>query len=73
MSVATEIDVSVNDRTRSVVGGCTLQALMADLGFTDRKGVAAAVNGAVVPKSAWAGRPLQSGDAIIVIQATQGG
>ena len=73
MTAASEIEVSVNDRKRSVAPGCSLQALMAELGFATRKGVAAAVNGAVVPKSVWAAQALQPADRIIVIQATQGG
>ncbi|SDL50963.1 sulfur carrier protein ThiS [Glycomyces sambucus] len=37
-----------------------------------RRGIAAAVNGEVVPKSEW-DRPLADGDAVEILTATQGG
>ncbi|RRS00228.1 sulfur carrier protein ThiS [Glycomyces terrestris] len=37
-----------------------------------RRGIAAAVNGEVVPRSEW-DRPLADGDAVEVLTATQGG
>ncbi|MQM24972.1 sulfur carrier protein ThiS [Glycomyces albidus] len=37
-----------------------------------RRGIAAAVNGEVVPRSEW-DRPLTDGDAVEVLTATQGG
>ncbi|MFB9662147.1 sulfur carrier protein ThiS [Glycomyces mayteni] len=37
-----------------------------------RRGIAAAVNGEVVPRSEW-GRALVDGDAVEVLTATQGG
>ena len=39
----------------------------------DAKGVAVAVNGAVVPRGAWAATTLAPGDAVEVIRALQGG
>jgi sulfur carrier protein len=36
-------------------------------------GVAAAVNGEVVPRRAWPGTPLQDGDQVEVVTAVQGG
>jgi len=38
-----------------------------------RKGIAVAVNGAVVPRRGWDAAPLASGDAVEVIHAKQGG
>ena len=46
---------------------------MGELGLTERRGVAAAINGAVVPRAEWAARPLAEGDRVILIRATQGG
>jgi len=37
------------------------------------KGFAIAVNDCVVPNSEWNSQPLQDGDHILVVQATQGG
>jgi sulfur carrier protein len=39
----------------------------------DAKGVAVALNGSVVPRSAWAGTALAAGDSIEVIRAISGG
>jgi sulfur carrier protein len=36
-------------------------------------GVAAAVNGDVVPRSSWAATPLRDGDQVEVVTAVQGG
>jgi sulfur carrier protein len=38
-----------------------------------RRGVAVAVNGTVVPRSAWAEAPLADGDTVEVLTAAQGG
>jgi sulfur carrier protein len=39
----------------------------------DGRGIAVAVNGEVVPRTAWAGTPLRDGDRVEVLSATQGG
>lgn len=52
----------------------TVAALVALLGIApDARGVAVAVNGAVVPRAGWAAAPLAAGDRIEVIRAMQGG
>lgn len=38
-----------------------------------RRGIAVAVNSAVVPRARWAEHPLSPGDAVEIIQARQGG
>lgn len=53
--------------------GATLVALVAELGLAERKGVAVAVNGNVVPRSTWSTHALADGDRVLVIRATQGG
>lgn len=51
-----------------------LGALMLSLGFPpDRRGVAVAVNGEVVPRAGWDARALHAGDEVEIIEATQGG
>ncbi|MFG1373361.1 sulfur carrier protein ThiS [Xanthobacter oligotrophicus] len=39
----------------------------------ERKGIAVAVNGAVVPRRTWADAALSAGDAVEIIEAKQGG
>ena len=65
--------IHLNDTPRELPAESTLGALARELGLTDRRGVAVAVNDAVVPRSAWPARALADGDRILVIQATQGG
>jgi sulfur carrier protein len=65
--------VLVNDRPHALEGAETLGGLLRRLGHPGLRGVAAAVNGAVVPKSGWEKRALRDGDRILVIRATQGG
>ena len=52
----------------------TVAGLVASLGIApDARGIAVAVNGAVVPRAGWAAAPLAAGDRIEVIRAMQGG
>ncbi len=72
-AVAGSRDLFVNDRPHPLPSGATLLALMGELGLADRRGVAAALNGEVVPRAQWAGRAVAERDRVIVIRATQGG
>jgi sulfur carrier protein len=65
--------ITVNDEPRTIVGDMPLSALIAELGVGERKGVAVAVSGTVVPRSAWLEHRLRDGDRVLVIRATQGG
>jgi sulfur carrier protein len=42
-------------------------------GAPARVGIAVAVNGEVVPRSAWAGHALRDGDRVEILTAAQGG
>ena len=50
-----------------------LLALMREHGLSEEAGVAAAVDGAVVPRGRWAETRLAEGAQILVIRAAQGG
>jgi len=65
--------VRVNDKLHAIGNGATLTFLLGELGLTERRGVAVAVNDAVVPRSTWSAHALAEGDRVLVIQATQGG
>jgi sulfur carrier protein len=65
--------VTLNDQPVALEGGSTLLSLLSARGLADRKGIAAAVNGDVIPRPAWARRALAAGDRVLVIRATQGG
>ena len=65
--------IHINDTARDVPSAATLAALARELGLSDRRGVAVALNDAVIPRAAWPSQPLAEGDRVLVIQATQGG
>jgi sulfur carrier protein len=67
------LEVFVNDRPHALAGPSTVAGLLGGLGLAAKRGVAAAVNGAVVPRAAWETRALSGGDRVLVIRATQGG
>ncbi len=67
------LTVTLNDQPHELAAGATLSDLLRAQGVAGMKGVAAAVNGAVVPRSAWPSRVLAGRDQVLVIRATQGG
>ncbi len=67
------LHIYVNDADRSVTSGTGLLSLLEEMALAGRQGLAVAVNTEVVPRARWAGRRLQEGDRVLVIQASQGG
>jgi len=78
------IEINFNSSTVSIAAGTTLSQLISrhlgkeldDAGQAvdgSKLGVAAALNGAVVPRSAWAQRELAEGHSIELVTAAQGG
>ena len=65
--------ITVNDAPRPVGAATHVAAIAAELGLAERRGVAVAVNGEVVPRARWSDHPLRAGDRVLVIRATQGG
>ena len=56
------------------LGVATLDALIADKAIdTAQRGVAVALNGAVVPRAAWRDTVLRAGDSVEIVRARQGG
>jgi len=52
----------------------TVEALLAEKAVdTGQRGIAVALNGAVVPRTAWHDTPLKPGDSIEIVRARQGG
>jgi sulfur carrier protein len=64
--------VWLNDESREVPAGTTVAALMAERGVPER-GVAVALDGAVVPRASWATVRLLEGARLEVLTAVQGG
>jgi sulfur carrier protein len=63
----------VNDGRRPVPEEATVSGLVRELGILDRKGMAVALNGAVVPRAEWDSRRIGPEDRLLIIRATQGG
>ena len=56
------------------LAAATLDALLAEKAVdTEQKGIAVALNGAVVPRAAWPQTPLKPGDSVEIVRARQGG
>jgi sulfur carrier protein len=57
-----------------VVTAATLWALLEEKAVdVAQRGIAVAINGEVVPRTAWDATPLRSGDRIEIVRARQGG
>jgi sulfur carrier protein len=67
------LGIYLNDQPLALAGPPTLMAVLGGMGLADRRGIAAAVNGEVVPRGSWPSRMLAEKDRVIVIRATQGG
>jgi sulfur carrier protein len=66
------MNVTINGNQQDVAAGTTVAALVERLGLGP-KGVAVAVNEAVVPRSTWDAVELRDGDRAEVLIAAQGG
>jgi sulfur carrier protein len=64
--------IRVNGKDEPVVA-VTVAELLAARGITRPKGVAVALNGAVVPASAWAAARLAAGDRVEIVKPFGGG
>jgi len=71
MSEPAQIRVNGESEPLSVA---TLDALLAEKAVdTAQRGIAVALNGAVVPRAAWPATALQAGDSVEIVRARQGG
>jgi sulfur carrier protein len=71
--VATEQTIRVNGESEPLAAA-TLAALLEEKAVdTGQRGIAVALNGAVVPRAAWAETALKAGDSVEIVRARQGG
>ena len=66
------VQVKLNGEPRELPDGASVAEAVAELTAAST-GVAAAVNGDVVPRGSWAGTLLSDGDQVEVVTAVQGG
>lgn len=67
-----ELELRVNGEPRHVAAGCTVAALVRQLGVAGAR-IAVAVNREVVPRSAFGSRRLAAGDRVEILEAVGGG
>jgi sulfur carrier protein len=65
--------VELNGNATELPDGATVVDAVGAAGESDRRGVAVAVGGEVVPRSQWDERELEEGVQIEVVKAVQGG
>jgi len=66
------MNVTINGEHRAVPPGTTVDQLVRQV--TDQEtGIAAALNGEVVPRRAWPATPLADHDQVEIVTAVQGG
>ena len=71
--MAQEQTIRVNGESEPLAAA-TLEALLAEKAVdTGQRGIAVALNGAVVPRAAWPATPLSPGDSVEIVRARQGG
>ncbi len=68
-----ELTVTVGGQQRTVPPGTTLHDVVTDVAGAQPRHLAVALNGEVVPRSAWPARTLADGDRVEVVTAIQGG
>ena len=74
MPTVTTIPITVNGEAREVPLGLARPDLLRHLDLDpEQSGIAVAVNGAVVRRPDWPATPVEQGDEVEVITATQGG
>ena len=67
-------EIRVNGEIEPLGAQMTLEALLAEKAVdTGQRGIAVAVNGAVVPRAAWPATALHPGDSVEIVRARQGG
>ena len=66
------MDILFNGEHRRLADGCRVLDLLQLEGLADRR-VAVEINGAIVPRSAHATHPVQTGDRVEVVHALGGG
>ena len=68
------VTVTLNGEQRELPDGATVADAVAAVGApSDGRGVAAAVDGEVVPRGSWSSQPLGADARVEVLQAVQGG
>lgn len=68
-----EKEIRLNGETRTVDAATMSELLAAEGVDTAARGVAVALNGAVLPRGEWDAKALSQGDTVEIVRAMQGG
>ena len=68
-----QAQIRVNGESEPLAAATLEQLLLEKEVDTGQRGIAVAVNGAVVPRTAWRDTALEPGDSIEIVRARQGG
>jgi sulfur carrier protein len=70
----TQAQIRINGQSEPLGAATTLEALLAEKAVdTGQRGIAVALNGAVVPRAQWPATQLRHGDSVEIVRARQGG
>ncbi|MCH8841465.1 MAG: sulfur carrier protein ThiS [SAR324 cluster bacterium] len=68
------MEITVNGKAHEISEPLSLEALLRQLALPDAAGgIAVALNGELVRREQWGGKQVAPGDALEIVQATQGG
>jgi sulfur carrier protein len=67
------MNVSVNNKTVELKLGEKLFDLLTRLNLADKRGIAVAVNNAIISRASWNNHELIENDKVTIIRPTQGG
>lgn len=67
------MEISINQQRTEIPDNASVEKLVSTFFSNSTKGIAVAINQAIVPKSEWQVRLLNPDDKVTLIKATQGG
>jgi sulfur carrier protein len=67
------MEIKLNNQVKFFPEQFTIQQLLDEIIQEKQKGIAVAVNSAVIPKNSWDCHFLKQNDEVLIIKATQGG
>ena len=67
------MEITVNQQTYQVTDVCNVQQMLTLVFDALPKGIAVAINQAIIPRASWADHRIDPNDQIVIIKATQGG
>lgn len=67
------MEISINQQRTEIPDNASVEELVSTFFLNSTKGIAVAINQAIIPKSEWQIRLLNPDDKVTLIKATQGG